>query len=360
MNRFALIMVFATAAICVFVTNARAQGSATVMRFAASGDSRNCGDVVMPGIAAKVLAQKPSFYWHLGDFRKISDFDDDIQHEPEHLAKPLSISDYETLAWNDFIENQLTPFGTLPVFLSAGNHEMIPPKTRPELIAQFADWLDAPMLREQRLRDDPLDHQLRSYNHWIENGVDFISLDNATPDQFDRAQLGWLERVLARDEANPEIHSIVVGMHEALPESISAGHSMNESSAGTDSGRRVYIDLLHAQNDSHKHVYVLQSHSHYYMANIFNTPYWKAHGGVLPGWIVGTAGAVRYALPEKSSDASAAMTKVYGYLLGNVSATGEIQFKFERINEDDIPVTVVSRFTPEFVHWCFAENSSAH
>jgi len=69
---------------------------------------------------------------------------------------------------------------------------------------------------------------------------------------------------------------------------------------------------------------------------------------------------VRYALPERSSDASAAMTKVYGYLLGSVSANGEIRFEFERINEDDIPVAVVSRFTPEFVHWCFAENSSAH
>jgi hypothetical protein len=54
------------------------------------------------------------------------------------------------------------------------------------------------------------------------------------------------------------------------------------------------------------------------------------------------------------------MTKVYGYLLGSVSANGEIRFEFERINEDEIPVTVVSRFTPEFVHWCFAENSSAH
>jgi hypothetical protein len=40
-------------------------------RFAVSGDSRNCGDVVMPGIAAGVLKEGPAFYWHLGDFRKI-------------------------------------------------------------------------------------------------------------------------------------------------------------------------------------------------------------------------------------------------------------------------------------------------
>jgi hypothetical protein len=360
MNRSALFSMIAIVFVFAFSANAGAQDSAPVMRFATSGDSRDCGDVVMPAIAAKALPQQPAFYWHLGDFRKIYDFDEDMQHEPEHLAKPMSIIDYESLAWGDFIENQIVPFGALPIFLGIGNHETISPKTRPELIAQFADWFGAPILREQRLRDDPLDHQLRAYYHWIENGVDFISLDNATPDEFDKAQLGWFEKVLARDETNSEIHSIVVGMHEALPDSISAGHSMNESSAGTDSGRRVYIDLLRAQNESHKLVYVLASHSHYYMANIFNTPYWKAHGGVLPGWIIGTAGAVRYALPEKSSDASAAMTKVYGYLLGSVSATGEIHFEFEKINEADIPVTVVSRFTPEFVHWCFAENSTAH
>ncbi len=360
MNRPALIGMISIAFIFTFTANARAQNSTPVMRFATSGDSRDCGDVVMPAIAAKALPQQPAFYWHLGDFRKIYDFDEDMQHEPEHLAKPLTIVDYETLAWGDFIENQTVPFGSLPMFLGIGNHETIPPKTRPELIAQFADWFDAPILREQRLRDDPLDHLLRAYYHWVENGVDFINLDNATPDEFDKAQLGWFEKVIARDEANPEIHSIVVGMHEALPDSISAGHSMNESSAGTDSGRRVYTDLLRVQNESHKYVYVLASHSHYYMANIFNTPYWKARGGVLPGWIIGTAGAVRYALPEKSSDASAAMTKVYGYLLGSVSADGEIKFEFERINEPDIPITVVSRFTPEFVHWCFAENSSAH
>src|ERR1051326_6776073 len=37
-------------------------------RFIVSGDSRNCGDVVMPAIAADSLSKyQPSFYWHLGD-----------------------------------------------------------------------------------------------------------------------------------------------------------------------------------------------------------------------------------------------------------------------------------------------------
>ena len=50
-------------------------------------------------------------------------------------------------------------------------------------------------------------------------------------------------------------------------------------------------------------VYVLASHSHYYMENIYNTEHWRLHGGVLPGWIVGTAGAVRYPLPAERSGA---------------------------------------------------------
>lgn len=36
-------------------------------RFIVSGDSRNCGDVVMPTIAAHSSRYTPSFYWHLGD-----------------------------------------------------------------------------------------------------------------------------------------------------------------------------------------------------------------------------------------------------------------------------------------------------
>ena len=63
---------------------------------------------------------------------------------------------------------------------------------------------------------------------------------------------------------------------------------MNQSATGIESGRRVYNDLLKTQNEAHKRVYVLASHSHYFMDGIFNTDYWRANGGVLPGWIVGT------------------------------------------------------------------------
>jgi hypothetical protein len=144
-----------------------------------------------------------------------------------------------------------------------------------------------------------------------------------------------------------------------LPESISENHSMNQSDVGTASGRRVYVDLLKTQHQAHKRVYVLASHSHYFMDGVFNTDYWRANGGVLPGWIIGTAGAVRYALPKDSVNARAAETNVYGFLLATVQPSGEIQFSFKRLQESDVPSATVERYKSEFVHWCFAENSVA-
>ncbi len=332
------------------------QSSDTTWRFLTSGDSRNCGDVVMPAIADTARKNQAAFYWHLGDLRLTTNFDEDIAHQPEHLSKPLSITEYEGIEWPDYIESQIKPFGSTPFFLGIGNHETVPPyKTREEFLLQFADWLDAPVLRAQRLKDDPTDFRMKTYFHWIDRGVAFYYLDSATAEQFDAAQLRWFERNLAKDLADPAIMTIVAGMHKALPESISAGHSMNESPTGTESGRRVYADLLRAQDEAHKRVYVLASHSHYYMDGIFNTDYWKQHGGVLPGWIVGTAGAHRYALPPNAPPS--ALVNTYGSLLGTVQPNGEINFEFQKVDEKDIPDPVTARYGKDFVHWCFAENS---
>ena len=336
------------------------QPSSGAWRFVVSGDSRNCGDVVMPGIAETAKKNQAAFYWHLGDLRAITMFDEDIQHQPEHIAKPLSITEYESIAWPDFIDSQIGPFGSIPFLVGIGNHETVPPiKTREDFLLQFADWLDTPVLRAQRLRDDPQDHQLKTYFHWIDRGLAFYYLDNVTAEQFDAAQMGWFERVLEKDLADATVTTIVVGMHEPLPDSISIGHSMNGLPARTDSGRHVYADLLRARNVAHKRVYILASHAHYYMEGIFNTDYWKQHGGVLPGWIVGTAGAVRYALPPHSPDAHVALTNVYGSLLGTVQPGGEIRFEFEKLAETDVPAAVTSRYGQDFVHWCFAENTQA-
>lgn len=333
-------------------------------RFAVSGDSRDCGDVVMPAIAAGVLHDGADFYLHIGDFRKIYDFDEDMEHEPQYRKNPMSIIYYEYMAWPDFIRHQLDPFGTLPVFLIIGNHETIPPKTRADYIAQFADWLDTPVIRNQRLRDNPNDHMVKTYYHWVMDHIDFYSLDNVTPDQFDVYQLHWFESVLKRDEQDPSIHTLVVALHEPLPDTISTYNMAVQfngiSGTGLRTGRQVAEDLLRARSQFHKRVYILDGHDHFYLDGTMNTKYWRTHGGVIPTWTIGTAGATWFPLPKNANEAITAKTDVYGYILATVEADGQIQFQFHRILESQIPPSVAKEYTPQFVHWCFTENTSAN
>ncbi|MGI8813390.1 MAG: hypothetical protein ACR2IH_12825 [Pyrinomonadaceae bacterium] len=324
--------------------------------FAVSGDSRNCGDIVMPAIAADLDRTGAGFYWHLGDLRAVYDFDEDIKMRPG--IKPPTIYEYESFVWQDMIESQINRF-KIPFFLGIGNHETAPPKTRNDFLIQFADWLTMPVLQNQRLQDDPNDHKLRAYFHWQERGVDFIYLDNSTTDQFDLSQQVWLNRVLDRDATDSSVKTIVVGMHEALPDSLSYVHSMSDYANGVQSGRLVYQRLLKARNVDKKQVYVLASHSHFLMDNIFASDYWKANGGVLPGWIVGTAGAYRYALPSNAQKNSPiAKTNVYGYLLGTVDPAGAIDFQFQEVKEANVPTDVRTKFGPELMRYCFDKNSA--
>ncbi|HXQ98582.1 MAG TPA: hypothetical protein VN774_09085, partial [Candidatus Limnocylindrales bacterium] len=107
----------------------------------------------------------------------------------------------------------------------------------------------------------------------------------------------------------------------------------------------------------HKYVYILASHSHFFMPNIFSTPYISSHGGELPGWIIGSAVAVRYSLPKGADSRS--LTNVYGYLMATVQANGMIDFEFCNLNESDVPAAIVNRYTQNFVHWCWTDNSQA-
>ena len=270
----------------------------------------------------------------------------------------MSIAAYLDGAWRDFIDNQLAPFAPIPVYLAIGNHELILPKTRQDVVAQFADWFDAPSIREQRLRDNPQDAAVHTYYHWLRDGIDFITLDNASPDEFDAAQMSWLSNLLKRDAGDSSLRALVVGMHEALPQSISSNHSMDQSAQGEQSGRQAYQWLLDFKTNSHKPVYVLASHSHFYMNGIFNTDFWRNNGGVLPGWIIGTAGAERYVLPPNSGDAKEAKTRVYGYLLATVDSSKDdpIHFEFRELQESDVPGSVVGRYTQAIVHDCWVNN----
>jgi len=340
-----------------FCRMAFAQSSGTpVWNFAVSGDSRNCGDVVMPAIAEGVKRDQAEFYWHLGDYRAIYNFDEDYKQ----LHPTTNIASYEGQAWQDFIDHQLMPFD-VTVYLALGNHETIPPKTRSEALQVFADWWNAPSIRSQRLADDPHNHTLQTYYHWIKQPVDFITLDNSSDDMFDDDQVKWFEDELKRASANGQIRSVVVGMHRALPDSFSTGHSMNDSAQGTASGRRVYQDLLNFRMNTQKKVYVLASHSHFSMGNVYNTACRRQHPEtILPGWIVGTAGAVRYQLPKDLQGAEEPQNDLYGYLLGRVSQDGAIQFEFRPIEKqlNAIPESVRKLFTDAFVQQCLDGNHS--
>lgn len=339
-------------------------------QFVVSGDSRNCGDLIMPAIAAGAARHHAEFYWHLGDFRWISQPDKDILDEVDQKTgmarQSISSDQYQKTAWDDFLQMQIQPFDEthVPVFLGIGNHEVIAPKDRQQYLAKFAERLDGPVLKKQRLKDNPNAQQPQTYYHWIQDGVDFIYLDNATPDEFDKAQMSWLNQVLDRDRADSSIRTIVVGMHEALPDSLSNSHSMGASPKGIQSGRCVYKSLARAQKQDHKNVYVLASHSHFFMENIFDSDFWRKSGQpILPGWIVGTAGAVRYRLPANAP--THAKTDVYGYLLGTVNAGGQpgaIKFEFKEIHktkdegEDFIPPEVWKRFSSDIGDACFKDN----
>ena len=313
--------------------------------FAVSGDSRNCGDAVMPEIVARSRSAGARFFWHLGDFRWQEKIDEDIASDTQADTVPGSLQEYRGMMWRDFISRQLAPFGDLPVYLAIGNHELVA-RTRADYLKTFAPWLHG---------------SDRTYYDWRAGPVAFLSLDNASSDQFDAAQLAWFTERLAQYEADPTLKTLVVGMHEALPDSLSSSHSMGHGSvpSALQSGREVYAKLLGARDHFKKNVYVLASHSHYFMEGIYDTAYWDAHGGVLPGWIVGTAGAFRYGLPEDVGRAKKALDKVYGYLEGRVRPSdGAIRFEFVRVDKADTLPEVRERYGQSLVDFCFDRNSA--
>jgi hypothetical protein len=322
--------------------------------FAVSGDSRNCGDFVMPAIAARVKTEKDAFYWHLGDFRWMSSEDEDMSamYSPEH---PMSKAEYQQRAWDDFLTNQVAAFDTVPVFLGRGNHETVAPMTREGYIVKFSSLLDRPEIAAQRKADGADGAPVGPWYHWIHNGVDFITLDNSTHDEFTSAQLHWLRSVLDRDlDPHSNVHAIITGMHEALPHSTGSEHAMDDWDLGMRTGEVVYRWLYDAQAAG-KHVYIIASHSHFYSPNVFNTLYWKEHSNkVVPGWIVGTAGAHRYKLPN-SADPTA-RTNVYGFMRGTVHPDGAIEFNYVELSEADLEKAKWRDAPDAAIHQCFVGN----
>jgi hypothetical protein len=343
-------------------------------RFIVSGDSRNCGDVVMPAIAAQSIEKyQPAFYWHLGDLRAIYKIDEDIAAAAQKAGQHLSCESYRKSVWQDFIDHQIVPFGTTRFYLGIGNHEVIPPKSAGEFSAQFKDWLLTPRLLMERQDKEEIAAaksgacqkianqsylSATPYYHWVRGRIDFIYLDNSSG-VFLSDQLDWFDCILERAHNNAGIGTVVVGMHEALPSSRASDHAMCDEAIkdtvrkkqSCDSGKHVYDALVEFKKT--KNVYVLASHSHFYMKGIFDN---QSQGNRLDGWIVGTAGAVHYPLPQGTRPGSDAIPDRYGYLLGTVQ-DAKIEFEFQEVAESDVPQAVRQQYPQTLIPWCFAKNS---
>jgi hypothetical protein len=332
-----------------------APASPAMWTFAVSGDSRNCGDFVMPAIATKVKAENDVLYWHLGDFRWMSQPDQDLI-AMEHGGNPFTKEDYQKMAWDDFLTHQMASFGSFPVFLGRGNHETVKPMTREGYIDKFSSFLDRPEIAAQRKADGADGAPLGPWYHWTRDGVDFITLDNASRDEFSDAQLHWLRGVLDRDLAlNSGIRAIVAGMHEALPHSTGSEHAMDDWDLGLHTGELVYNWFYDAQAAG-KHVYLIASHSHYYSPNVFNSPYWKQHTNtIVPGLIIGSAGARRYQLPKTAE--KGAKTHIYGYVQGSVQADGSIDFTLHELSEQDLIQAKWPDAPLDAIHECYIHNA---
>ena len=86
--------------------HAQSSPAKSTWSFAISGDSRNCGDFVMPAIAAHVKDEGDVLYWHLGDFRALYMIDEDMKALEPNGAQ-LGKEDYLNRAWDDFRVHQL-------------------------------------------------------------------------------------------------------------------------------------------------------------------------------------------------------------------------------------------------------------
>jgi hypothetical protein len=265
----------------------------------------------------------------------------DLQPTPEYL----------NAAWDDFVERQVTPFekAGIPVYLGIGNHELIK-RTRDNYTAKFNKWLVQSAIGKQQKTDAARNIPARdsqTYFHFVQQGVDFISLDNAniynanaetkTDDPgFSSAQLKWLAAILKADAADPAIRSVVVGMHAALPGSVSRRHAMDKTCESLCHGYQAY-GYISAFKKSGKPVLVLASHSHYVEVHIYDTP--EHANDVLTGWIIGTAGAEQYRSQIK-----------YGYLLVEVRSNGQLNPSFQEVKADPADQSSITKY-------CFEKNN---
>ncbi len=91
------------------------------------------------------------------------------------------------------------------------------------------------------------------------------------------------------------------------------------------------------------------------MEDVYHTDYWKDK--VLPGWIVGTAGAVRYKLPDgAAAGGRLAKQGVYGYMIGSVADDGSVSFTFTETALEELLRANQGKQPEALIRWCYSEN----
>ena len=223
-----------TAAECV----ARRVAGTPSWRFAVSGDSRNCGDVVMPAIAAGVKQIRRRVLLAPRRFAPISAMrTKTFASSPSISPRPLTKTEYPGIAWDDFTQNQMAAFGDTPFYLGIGNHDTVAPEDHAAFVARFSEQLDLPNLRAQRLKDDPSDLAAE----------DVLPLDRArrglssiwttrTETSSSADQVAWLEKTLNRDLPILRFARLWWACTRRFPESLSSNHAMDDSKAAREAG----------------------------------------------------------------------------------------------------------------------------
>ena len=112
------------------------------------------------------------------------------------------------------------------------------------------------------------------------------------------------------------------------------------------------------QKRTHKHGYVLASHSHFTWRMSTTLHVEKSPGNSSSrldcrnGW----SGVVSIAQRRKRG--GGCPNYVYGYLLGAVSIDGSVHFESHEVTEQGIPDSVRKIYSNKFVRSCFVENKS--
>jgi Purple acid Phosphatase, N-terminal domain/Calcineurin-like phosphoesterase len=203
--------------------------------FTAFGDQGVTDEAV--STAALVRAQRPAFHLHAGDISYA-----------ESGGRGLVTDPYDPRVWDAFLAEIEPAAGSIPWQVAVGNHEL-------------EAWYSADGYDGQRARFDFPDAEAHTYYSFTYGNVGFISLDANDVSYEIRANLGytegsqtaWLQGVLARFRASPQVDFIVAFFHHCAYSTC--------TSHGSDGGVRQHWAPLF---DQYAVDLVINGHNHIY------------------------------------------------------------------------------------------------